>query len=594
MRSSGPIKLLAGSATVAVIILTAPAHAGIRAEYGYGSDDPPLVVEVADNGDARITSDGYGYFIIVNGEGYWVEPGPGGPIATAEDARAQLAARERRDSDAFEASIDAEIDEATRAAAEEVARKALAELDASLPELGTESAKPDEPDGAHEADANEGGNQTEFAGWQGAVLPLPEAPDLRMVVTEAVEIAPLGAAIVQYLAASEGLAADSLRPSEPSPLAGRREALHGKTPLAYGRLTLRSISFGPIAADRFALPADVVGLEDLPPDNGPPDFASPPEPSIVQAVFADAALWTLDDDGKLKRTPDGGQQRTPVDTPEPAIAICRAATSLWLVTRSGQSAPLRLWTRDSAGQWARQIEVSVSPRASAFGVECSGDRPLVFLGDKVVMADGGRALRLDPEQAGPSGFSTLLRMGDVLYVGSNAGEWGGGLLRIDLATGESSLVQSGNVEESCGGLLNASCDPVTGLAPDPALPTCVLAAVGLVHFLAHGEVVRVCGTEIERVYRKPYTIDPNWDTQDAEEAASTVPFFGLAGRGDQVWGIAADGIYRFGEIGEPEIARFPRHRPKGIDWSHPDVIIVPTDMNRRHSLSGGSQLLVLR
>lgn len=93
--------------------------------------------------------------------------------------------------------------------------------------------------------------------------------------------------------------------------------------------------------------------------------------------------------------------------------------------------------------------------------------------------------------------------GRSVYVGYNWGEWGGGLRRIDVPSGSISFVaQTG--EGLCEGAINPACSPVTGLFPDRRSQDCITVATGLAHLgSSHGDVYRVCGSEISPVFSTP-------------------------------------------------------------------------------------------
>ncbi|GAB7550868.1 hypothetical protein NRB_03630 [Novosphingobium sp. 11B] len=151
----------------------------------------------------------------------------------------------------------------------------------------------------------------------------------------------------------------------------------------------------------------------------------------------------------------------------------------------------------------------------------------------------------------------------------------------------------------CGGTLNPACDPVTGLAPDPSRSDCMLATVGLVHMLSHGGVVRICGEDVSLAYAKPYTLDPDWhwDGKLDRERTSSVAFQSMRSEAGMAtaWAVASDGVYRFGTAPLPQFSPFPKRRlGDAVDRSHPEYILIPTDMNQRHSLSGRSFILVPR
>jgi len=93
--------------------------------------------------------------------------------------------------------------------------------------------------------------------------------------------------------------------------------------------------------------------------------------------------------------------------------------------------------------------------------------------------------------------------GRSVYVGYNHGEWGGGLRRVDLASGAISFVTEPD-GRLCGGLINPACAPVVGAFVDRGAPDCLLAASGIAHLgISHGQVFRVCGDAISQVYSTP-------------------------------------------------------------------------------------------
>src|SRR5229473_2868079 len=132
--------------------------------------------------------------------------------------------------------------------------------------------------------------------------------------------------------------------------------------------------------------------------------------------------------------------------------------------------------------------------------------------------------------------------GDSVYVGFNTGEWGGGLQRVDLRTGVISDVERRDTKELCAGPLNSACDPVTGVIPDPQNKDCILAAVGLVHMLSHGRILRVCGKDVSLVFEKSFKVDGfkgEWEMIEA--------FFGLVPAVDGgFWAITSEALYHFG------------------------------------------------
>jgi hypothetical protein len=183
--------------------------------------------------------------------------------------------------------------------------------------------------------------------------------------------------------------------------------------------------------------------------------------------------------------------------------------------------------------------------------------------------------------------------GDSVYVGFNTGEWGGGLQRVDLRTGVISDVERRDTKELCAGPLNTNCDPVTGVIPDPQNKDCILAAVGLVHMLEHGRILRVCRQDVNSVFEKSYNVE----NFKGEKWEMTEAFFGLVPAVDGgFWGITSEALYIFAADGtKKQEYALPKLKPvSGIYLSRelPGVIVVRTDANWAVSVSGYTPLLI--
>ena len=181
-----------------------------------------------------------------------------------------------------------------------------------------------------------------------------------------------------------------------------------------------------------------------------------------------------------------------------------------------------------------------------------------------------------------------------IYVGFNTGEWGGGLQRIDLHTGAVTDIERRDSKQLCAGPLNSDCDPVTGVIPDPKNHDCILAAVGLVHLMSHGSILRVCGSDVSLVFEKSYTVD---GLREGDKWEMTEAFFGLvAAPNEGFWAISSGAFYRFGVDGaKKDEYRLPKLTPvSGIYLSRelPSVIVLRTDANWAVSLSGYTPLVI--
>jgi hypothetical protein len=135
------------------------------------------------------------------------------------------------------------------------------------------------------------------------------------------------------------------------------------------------------------------------------------------------------------------------------------------------------------------------------------------------------------------GVPSTVMVRDHLYVGFNNGEWGGGLQRVNLASGSVTNIERRDDTQLCTGPLNSSCDPVTGLVQDPQKSDCVLASVGLAHLsLRIGRIVRVCDVRVEVMLENSLDEDSKWK--------QTEPINGLvAAQGGGLWMLSRNRLY---------------------------------------------------
>jgi hypothetical protein len=186
--------------------------------------------------------------------------------------------------------------------------------------------------------------------------------------------------------------------------------------------------------------------------------------------------------------------------------------------------------------------------------------------------------------------AAIPRTASGIYVGINRGEWGGGLQHVDISTGKVTNIERRDSSKLCAGPLNSDCDPVTGVIRDALHQGCVLVGVGLLHFVSHGRVLRVCGEQVTVVAQREYV------APDAKRK-STEAFFGVASAPDgEYWGVTWKALYRFKSDGSLAHAyAFPKVRlVSGVYLSReiPGAIVVLTDLNWAVSVSGYTPLVV--
>jgi hypothetical protein len=317
---------------------------------------------------------------------------------------------------------------------------------------------------------------------------------------------------------------------------------------------------------------------------------------VKRAVFADKWLWVLSDSGELSSIADGGTARVAQPLPEPALDLCRLGGQPLIVTVGRESDAqwtLRRWVE---GRW-RSSSTIPSDSDNFVALSCSSDGIVVLTSTRLIDATAGKVKSVAlTGQLGHGLIATVFATADQLFVGFDAGEWGGGLYRIDRSTGAISAIEQVNSDNPCGGPLGAGCDPVNGIAAEPWSSQCVAIAIGMVHMSSHGRIVEVCGDKIRRLYYKELGQQPA-RARAGEEPFSTVAFFGLSRTGDHLWAVGNDGLYRITAQGVYPAVPLPKFRQiDGISVSFdvPDVVLVLTAINERRSLSGLVPLLVPR
>lgn len=349
-----------------------------------------------------------------------------------------------------------------------------------------------------------------------------------------------------------------------------------------------------IIAAAFLAAAVQAGSNDTSPSEDAEQGAMPP---IVRAVFAHDRLWMLHLDGSLvSLDPDGAKPEAVASTGK-LIEICKSASRLTAIMDDGSGA----WTLQqySPGRWVVAAKLPTDGD-TLVALDCvSGGDITLVTNRRLLEVQGGtvHALRLKQELQPPLVNGTALTTGDAVWVGFNIGEWGGGLRRIDRKDGQIAIIERNQSGKLCGGPLNTACDPVNGVAVSPWKPSCVVAAVGLVHMSAHGRIVEVCGKEIRRLFFKSLDPQPPHGTLDDGEPSSTVAFFGLAHGDRALWAIGIDGLYRFTGPQPPEFQPFPKFRNKGGYWVSfdvPGIALVMTGVNQRASMSGEVSMMALR
>lgn len=545
-------KLLIGG--LYVLLACTSAKADIRATYGQSATRVNLTVEITDNGAMRFTRSDGSYIISVDGNSYLVEAGPGGPIATTIEAESYL---RRQDMGSTSHANDKDSEK--------------------IRELVI-------------------GENTNIYGYDGNIYNLLGSKYPYITLTNDRNLQSLGNAVWLYFEISEKIYYGPKRN-----VGNLEEILAGKGVLALGQDKLIDLSFSHIDSSRFTVPAVPLTVADI----EAADLIRNRNNTIVNTdtitngAFLDGKLYTLNAKNGLEVRTEGSLHSSPIETPGFVHSICVLNGELFIITEKDDISTASLWSR-LPNEWRLETEIVIGSKNYFVALDCSGEEPLLVTHKQIILPRSNRKRSINWGQIQSSGgFVKSLQHDGYLYLGRNTGEWGGGLIRIAMSNGRAEVIDASDPNELCGGILNGSCDPVTGLAPDPINPECVIATTGLVHFSSDGAILRICDKKITLAFAKPYTLESNWhfDTANTSEAIASVPYFSLGWDAGNVWVVGANGIYNFSDQQLPNFYPFPRlyrYLSSNIDWSNPEFILIQTDMNRRHSLSGGSLILVPR
>jgi len=318
---------------------------------------------------------------------------------------------------------------------------------------------------------------------------------------------------------------------------------------------------------------------------------------IARALYAKDRVWLLTDTGDLSSIGAGESTRRGAGLSELVLDACVVGGELEVLTCDGACDEWHLVALKD-GRWLASTAVpSLGDRV--LGLSCAPGAQTIVSNRRAIEIANGKASSVALSERLQTQNVASLHVADAnIFVGFNAGEWGGGLRRIDRKTGNVSIVEKNATGELCGGPLNAACDPVNGIADEPWRSGCIAIAVGLIHFSAKGRIVEVCESEVRELYAKTSgASDASARHDERNEPAGTVAFFGLARSGQELLAAGTDGLYRFDGSATPKITPLPKFQVidgVALSFEIPDVVLVLTASNRRHSISGNVPLLVPR
>ncbi|WP_445145077.1 hypothetical protein [Dyella sp. Tek66A03] len=321
------------------------------------------------------------------------------------------------------------------------------------------------------------------------------------------------------------------------------------------------------------------------------------ESFLIRAVFADHHLWLLSDAGELSAIEESGDSRVTQHLPGSVLDLCVRDGHPVAISNGGDSRwELSVWSNQA---WSTITTVPTDGDAF-ISINCMGGAETILTSKRLIALGKDGAVH-STSLSGPLHrglVSASYDNGRYFFVALNAGEWGGGLAQIDKITGEVASVEKNITGQLCGGPLNSECDPVNGIAAEPWNNSCLAIAVGLVHMMAHGRIVEVCGDVIRTLYTKPF--DSGFLaslSRSHAPPAETIAFFGLTSSGGTLWAVGTDGLYQIDWRGAATMTPLPHFKAIGgidVSFDNPRVVLVKTSANERHSVSGTVPMLIPR
>jgi hypothetical protein len=594
-----------------ILLLLAPAPAaaaaGTRATFT-DRDGFRQTIVIADNGDLDVELRTGGRLIVSGGRAYVVEERLTGPLVTALDeleaaAAVRAAAPPQPRSPDLQAAIDtAAADlEAVTAELEATADDMMLPDDEPVGPADSQP-QPDRPALVRRDAVEVNGRTGRGYYYQGGVDGRTE--ELFAVISDDPALAPIGAAFRRGLEVQKVL--QRLTWDSPSPPwemdAAWLEILASGTPIQYYDARLRDVER--VAIPSIALPAEPetgVAMRARLADEAAARNAPPaPEWMTSRAIFAGGRLYLVAGNHRLLSLAEGERSLTSHELGEPVLDACVRGDEPIALTGAVDRAQSWTLRRLHGGHWEVERAV-VRDDDEPVALACTTDGAFLLTSKRFI--DLTRAdpavLRLRGEPIHALVTAAVHVIPEAVFVGLNAGEWGGGLRRIDRRTGRVETIERNETGALCDGPLNSSCDPVQGLATIPWRPNCIAAAIGLIHMMAHGRLTMVCPDRTEQLYA---AADREFeDPERAREAArggyGAVAFFGLAATRNSLIAIGHNGLYRLASDGTAThvpLPRFTRVDGMLVSFALPDVVLVVTGINGRAAMSGAVPIMAVR
>jgi len=170
-----------------------------------------------------------------------------------------------------------------------------------------------------------------------------------------------------------------------------------------------------------------------------PYVPAPPDAIYVaRAVFAGGRLWALSDRGALSSLASGDHKRRTELDGQRVLDICRVRERVLALSCADQKCGGWKLLEADAGAW--QLRTTLDSRKEAFvALHCDAQEALVLSERRAIRTDGQKDLRFSEKLKGGNAVAAVTP--NYLFVGFDNGEWGGGMVRVERATGRVKLLE---------------------------------------------------------------------------------------------------------------------------------------------------------
>jgi hypothetical protein len=171
------------------------------------------------------------------------------------------------------------------------------------------------------------------------------------------------------------------------------------------------------------------------------------ESFLTRAVYAEGRLWVLSDAGDLSSVTEGRDTRVAETLPEKASDPCVRYGHPVVITGANGGGSAWILRQRAEGVWS--VVATVPTEGDGLlAMDCAANRITLLTTRRLMDVDGNGQNAVTLSGKLSQGLvSSTYGTPDQFFVGSSAGEWGGGLRRIDRRNGNITAIERNSTGE---------------------------------------------------------------------------------------------------------------------------------------------------